>query len=77
MSRFFRTSVISKVLLQDLQNLGAQNVCLMTDRNLARLPPVKAVLESLAKNRVRYKVYDNVRVEPTDTRWDSGERAAL
>lgn len=61
----------SPVLLQDLQNLGAQNVCLMTDKNLSLLPPMKAVLESLAKSGVKYKVYDNVRVEPTDTRWDA------
>lgn len=56
------------VLLQDLQNLRAQNVCLMTDKKLSLLPPVSAVLESLDKNRVKYKVYDNVRVEPTDAR---------
>lgn len=56
------------VLLQDLQNLGARNVCLMTDKNLSVLPPMKAVLESLASNGVQYKVYDGVRVEPTDTR---------
>lgn len=56
------------VLLQDLQNLGARNVCLMTDKNLSVLPPVKAVLESLAQHGVKYKVYDNVRVEPTDSR---------
>ncbi|KAE8277282.1 Hydroxyacid-oxoacid transhydrogenase, mitochondrial [Larimichthys crocea] len=58
---------VSREIGMDLQNLGAQNVCLMTDRNLSVLPPVKAVLESLAKNGVQYKVYDNVRVEPTDT----------
>lgn len=56
------------LFFQDLQNLGARNVCLMTDRNLSLLPPVKAVLESLAKNGVNFKVYDNVRVEPTDSR---------
>lgn len=61
-------SLMFNVLLQDLKNLGAQNVCLMTDRNLSVLPPFKAVLESLGKNGVQYKVYDNVRVEPTDTR---------
>lgn len=63
------SSLCSPVLLQDLQNLRARNVCLMTDKNLSLLPPVKAVLESLAKNGVKYKVYDNVRVEPTDTRY--------
>lgn len=40
----------------------------MTDQQLARLPPVAAVLQSLDENRVKYKVYDNVRVEPTDAR---------
>ncbi|KAJ8336930.1 hypothetical protein SKAU_G00381500 [Synaphobranchus kaupii] len=50
----------------DLQNMGARNVCLMTDRNLSRLPPVTAVLDSLAKHGVAYKFYDRVRVEPTD-----------
>ncbi|KAM6918672.1 hydroxyacid-oxoacid transhydrogenase, mitochondrial [Xenentodon cancila] len=58
---------VSREIGMDLQNLGGQNVCLMTDRNLSRLPPVKAVLESLVKNGVEYKVFDNVRVEPTDS----------
>ncbi|RXM27153.1 Hydroxyacid-oxoacid transhydrogenase, mitochondrial [Acipenser ruthenus] len=39
----------------------------MTDKNLARLPPVKAVFNSLAKHGVNFKFYDKVRVEPTDT----------
>lgn len=55
-------------IFQDLQNLGAQNICLMTDKNLSHLPPVKAVVESLSRNGVKFKVYDNVRVEPTDSR---------
>ncbi|MBN3286226.1 HOT protein, partial [Polyodon spathula] len=38
----------------------------MTDKNLARLPPVKAVFNSLAKHGVNFKFYDKVRVEPTD-----------
>ncbi|KAM8728886.1 hydroxyacid-oxoacid transhydrogenase, mitochondrial [Sparus aurata] len=58
---------VTREIGMDLQNLGAQNVCLMTDKNLSLLPPMKAVLESLAKSGVKYKVYDNVRVEPTDT----------
>ncbi|KAM4729017.1 hydroxyacid-oxoacid transhydrogenase, mitochondrial [Anableps anableps] len=58
---------VSREIGMDLQNLGAQNVCLMTDKNLSRLPPMKAVLESLVKNGVRFTVFDNVRVEPTDS----------
>ncbi|XP_036374525.1 hydroxyacid-oxoacid transhydrogenase, mitochondrial isoform X1 [Megalops cyprinoides] len=58
---------VTREIGMDLQNLGARNVCLMTDRNLSRLPPVTAVLDSLAKHGVAYKCYDKVRVEPTDT----------
>ncbi|KAI1902306.1 hypothetical protein AGOR_G00043370 [Albula goreensis] len=58
---------VTKEIGMDLQNLGARNVCLMTDKNLSRLPPVRAVLESMSKHGVTYKCYDNVRVEPTDT----------
>ncbi|XP_041847800.1 hydroxyacid-oxoacid transhydrogenase, mitochondrial isoform X1 [Melanotaenia boesemani] len=58
---------VSREIGMDLQNFGARNVCLMTDKNLSRLPPMNAVLESLVKNGVKYEVYDNVRVEPTDS----------
>ncbi|CAF93117.1 unnamed protein product [Tetraodon nigroviridis] len=57
---------VSREIGMDLRNLRAQKVCLMTDRTLALLPPVTAVLQSLDQNRVKYKVYDGVRVEPTD-----------
>ncbi|XP_054625161.1 hydroxyacid-oxoacid transhydrogenase, mitochondrial isoform X5 [Dunckerocampus dactyliophorus] len=58
---------VSSEIGMDLQNLRARNVCVMTDKNLSCLPPVKVVLESLAKNGVEYKIYDSVRVEPTDS----------
>ncbi|XP_047223065.1 hydroxyacid-oxoacid transhydrogenase, mitochondrial isoform X2 [Girardinichthys multiradiatus] len=58
---------VSREIGMDLQNLRAKNVCLMTDQNLSQLPPMKAVLESLVKNGVRFKVFDNIRVEPTDS----------
>ncbi len=48
--------------------MGARNVCLMTDRTLSQLPPVGAVLDSLTKHGVKYKIYEDVRVEPTDKR---------
>ncbi|TKC43746.1 hypothetical protein EI555_004359, partial [Monodon monoceros] len=53
-------------LSMDLQNMGAKNVCLMTDKNLSQLPPVQTVMDSFVKNGINFKVYDNVRVEPTD-----------
>lgn len=49
--------------------MGAKNVCLMTDKNLSQLPPVQVVMDSLMKNGINFKVYDNVRVEPTDKRY--------
>ncbi|ESP02616.1 hypothetical protein LOTGIDRAFT_138069 [Lottia gigantea] len=50
----------------DCKNLGAKKVCLMTDGNLVNLPPVKTAMESLERANVPYKIYDKVRVEPTD-----------
>ncbi|KAG7273474.1 hypothetical protein CRUP_015850 [Coryphaenoides rupestris] len=58
---------VTREIGMDLQNMGARNVCLMTDRNLAALPPVQSVLESLAHSGVNYQVFDKVRVEPTDS----------
>ncbi|XP_059983780.1 hydroxyacid-oxoacid transhydrogenase, mitochondrial isoform X1 [Lagenorhynchus albirostris] len=57
---------VTKEVGMDLQNMGAKNVCLMTDKNLSQLPPVQTVMDSLVKNGINFKVYDNVRVEPTD-----------
>lgn len=48
--------------------MGAKKVCLMTDRNLAQLPPVQTVLDSLVRNNISFQVFDGVRVEPTDGR---------
>ncbi|KAG5204894.1 hypothetical protein JEQ12_019339 [Ovis aries] len=59
--------VILILIPKDLQNMGAKNVCLMTDKNLSHLPPVQTVMDSLVKNGINFKVYDHVRVEPTDT----------
>ncbi|XP_044540026.1 hydroxyacid-oxoacid transhydrogenase, mitochondrial-like, partial [Gracilinanus agilis] len=58
---------VTKEVGMDLQNMGAKNVCLMTDKNLSQLPPVQVVMNSLTKNGINFKVYDNVRVEPTDS----------
>ncbi|XP_034831669.1 probable hydroxyacid-oxoacid transhydrogenase, mitochondrial isoform X1 [Maniola hyperantus] len=58
---------VTKELGQDLVNLGTKNVCVMTDPNVVSLKPMKAVLDSLTRNGVNYKVYDRVKVEPTDS----------
>lgn len=52
----------------DLKNLKAQNVLVMTDANMAQLLPTKTVVDSLNKAGVKFTLYDQVRVEPSDAR---------
>lgn len=67
---------VTKEVGQDMINLRAKKVGVFTDSNLVNLPPVKTVLDSLAKNQVNYVVYDKVRVEPTDESfWAAAEFA--
>ncbi|CAG0901212.1 unnamed protein product [Darwinula stevensoni] len=56
----------SKEVGQDLMNMGAKNVCVMVDPNLIPKAPFQAVADSLTRNRVNFKVFDQVRVEPSD-----------
>lgn len=67
---------VTKEIGQDMNNMKAKNVCVMTDQVIAKLPPVKAVLESLTKNKVNFKVYDSVRVEPTDKSFEDASNFA-
>ncbi|GFN99661.1 hypothetical protein PoB_002616700 [Plakobranchus ocellatus] len=57
---------VTKEVGMDVKNMGGKNVCVMTDGNLSKLPPVKTTLESLDKYGVNYKLYDKCRVEPSD-----------
>ena len=51
----------------DLADLGVKKVMVLTDPILSELPPVAAVLESLTDQKIAYSLFDEVRVEPTDT----------
>ena len=57
---------VTREVGMDLADLGVRQVLVVTDPVLRHLPPVHTVLESLNDNRIRYVVYDRVRVEPTD-----------
>ncbi len=50
----------------DLKDLGVKKVMVLTDRNIARLPMVNTVVQSLEMEGVDYVLYKDVRVEPTD-----------
>ncbi|CAB4065290.1 ADHFE1 [Lepeophtheirus salmonis] len=51
----------------DFENMKSQNVGVFTDANLINHQVMSRTLDSLTKSRINYKVYDLVRVEPTDT----------
>ena len=57
---------VTREVGQDLAEMGAKHTLVVTDPTLRLLPPVQAVLESLEANKLRFTLYDRVRVEPTD-----------
>src|SRR5262249_62086650 len=50
----------------DLKEIGASLALVVTDPTVAKLPPVRSVVDSLGSGGVPYVLYDRVRVEPTD-----------
>ena len=50
----------------DLTDMGVNHVMVLTDSNLAKLPPVLTVLETLDDQKLEYTLFDRVRIEPTD-----------
>lgn len=57
---------VTKEVGMDLAELGAKNVLVVTDGTLRLLPPVQTVADALEAAKIRYTIYDRVRVEPTD-----------
>jgi hydroxyacid-oxoacid transhydrogenase len=57
---------VTREVGMDLADLGAKNVLVITDPVLRSLPPMEAVIDSLDANKIKYSIYDRVRVEPTD-----------
>lgn len=50
----------------DLTDLGARHALVLTDPHLRNLSPVMTALQSLEDNKVRFTLFDRVRVEPTE-----------
>lgn len=57
---------VSAELGDDLETLGAKNICVVTDRNVAKLASVKVAFDSLTRNGHKFEIYDDTRVEPTN-----------
>src|SRR5215470_1086826 len=60
----------------ELADLDEEHVLVFTDRNLRALPPMVNALESLEEYKVRFSVFDRVRVEPTDESFREAASAA-
>jgi len=58
---------VTKEIGMDLKHLHAKEVMVLTDPQIAKLRPTLAVIESLQKHGVKFHLFKNVRVEPTDT----------
>lgn len=57
---------VTKEIGMDMANMNAKHVCVMTDPNLINLGPINTTLNSLTKNKIKFDVFDKVRVEPTE-----------
>ncbi|MGH9396243.1 MAG: hydroxyacid-oxoacid transhydrogenase [Terriglobia bacterium] len=60
----------------ELADLRKQHVLVFTDPNLRALPPVDTVLDSLETHKIRYSIFDRVRIEPTDESFREAASAA-
>jgi len=60
---------VTREVGMDLADRRLHGALVVTDPVVARLPPARAVLDSLEANNVRWVMYDRVRVEPTEESW--------
>lgn len=58
---------VSKEVGMDLADMNVKNVCLVIDKNVSGLNSVKTLFDSLAKEKINFDIFDDVRVEPTDS----------
>ncbi|MGH9470497.1 MAG: hydroxyacid-oxoacid transhydrogenase [Terriglobia bacterium] len=67
---------VTRELGAELADRGKHQVLVFTDPNLRALPAVATVLNSLEAHKIRYSVFDRVRVEPTDRSFQEATAAA-
>jgi hydroxyacid-oxoacid transhydrogenase len=60
---------VTRELGMDLVDRGIRRALIVTDPVVAKLPPARAVVDSLDANKVSWVIYDRVRVEPTEESW--------
>src|SRR5713101_1181703 len=57
---------VTREVGMDLKELGTRLAMVLTDPIVAKLPPVRTVMDSREQNGIAYALYDRVRVEPSD-----------
>jgi hydroxyacid-oxoacid transhydrogenase len=57
---------VTREVGMDLADWRVNRVMVLTDKVLSELSPVATALESVAKHKVSFSLFDRVRVEPTD-----------
>jgi hydroxyacid-oxoacid transhydrogenase len=57
---------VTREVGMDLAERKAHLVMVVTDPHIAKLPPLERTLESLEDNGIAWKLFDRVKVEPTD-----------
>ncbi|KAJ2230010.1 hypothetical protein H4R99_007158 [Coemansia sp. RSA 1722] len=67
---------VTREIGMDLANLKAKRVMVFTDPNIAKLSPLKTVVESLERSGVPHNVFKDVRVEPSDASFQMAIDAA-
>jgi len=67
---------VTREIGMDLADQGARHVLVVVDPNLRNLAPVQSALESLRNENVSYRLFDRVRVEPTDQSFEEAIRFA-
>lgn len=50
----------------DFANMNAKKLAVVVDSNVAKLPVMNVVMDSLVKNNIQFDVFKEVSVEPTD-----------
>jgi hydroxyacid-oxoacid transhydrogenase len=60
---------VTREVGMDLVDRGLRHALIVTDPVVARLPPARAVIDSLDANGVSWAMYERVHVEPTEHSW--------
>ncbi len=69
-------SGVTRELGMDVAEAGLRRVLVLTDSHLANLSPVAQTLESLKSAKIKFELYDRVRVEPTDASFQDAIQVA-